>query len=185
MHLPVQLKYSGVAPSLMQRLLKDRLAEMARGRVKPRLLSEIKMPVEDVYWEDSELVACWDKNAKKGLIIIELSELYIVAFELGKKIADSRTGRTKPIICDLCYTWQQGGKATTVTCKRGRDGHTFTYLCCADLKCSLHIRDKTAEAILSRAHIREDIDIERRAIRLKQKLQKLISTLELLPITKH
>lgn len=166
----------------MQKLLKDQLAVIAKGRVKPRLLSEIKIPTEDPYWEDSELVACWDKSGRKGLILIELDKLYVTAFELGGKVTDSRTGRTKPIICDICCTWQQGGKAATITCIRERDCHTFTYLCCGDLRCSLHIRDKTTEALLSRAQLHEDVTSEQRAVRMKQRLYKLISTLELVSV---
>jgi len=168
----------------MQKLSKEQLVDIAKERVKSRLLSEVRIPAAESYWEDSELVACWDKSTRKGILVIELDELYLTTFELGGKVADSKTGRTKPVICDLCYTWQQGGKAATITCSRERDRHTFTYLCCADLRCSLHIRSETAEGTLSRAHIHEDLTPEQRTTRMRQRLYRFISTLELLPVTK-
>lgn len=163
----------------MHKPTRPQLADLAKGNVKPRLLANVKLPAEDMVWKDAELVACWDKGEKKGILLIELDKTYIAPFELGGRIADSRTGRTKPVICDLCCTWQQGGKAATITCTRQSDGHTFTYLCCADLCCSLHIRDKTAQAALSRAQLRENCTLDQRRIRLRRRLQKLISTLEL------
>jgi hypothetical protein len=105
-----------------------------------------------------------------------------VPFELTTKIADKITGRTKAIICDFCYTWQRGGNAGRITFHRPSDGHSFTFLCCADLNCGLHVRGKTPAATLSRAQLHEDLTPEQRVSRLSNKLQAVMTQLEQPPV---
>lgn len=91
-------------------------------------------------------------------------------------VTSSSTGRSQSIICDLCKTWQYGNKSGSISFKKDR-ATTVAYLCCDDLKCSMHVRNKTSEAFTSRAQLREDISIEQRIERLQGNLRTLVSSL--------
>lgn len=151
-------------------------------RVRPRLVRELRFAPEAIDdWSDRELLAITTRSPAEGVLLVQTSELYLVPYELTTKIADKATGRSKAIICDFCYTWQRGGNAGRITFQRARDGHSFTFLCCADLDCSLHVRGRTAAAALSRAQLHEDLEPEQRVARLTKKLQAVLTLLERSP----
>lgn len=103
---------------------------------------------------------------------------YVVAYELTEGLAQRSTGRAQPIICDFCRTWQRGSNAASITLQPDyRTGASTTFLCCADLNCSQHVRTQTSAAKLSRAQLREDLTDERRVARLKDRLRAVISQL--------
>ena len=97
-------------------------------------------------------------------------------------VADKATGRSKPITCDFCLTWQRGSNAGRITFERASDKHKFTYLCCGDLQCSLHIRGQTPQAMLSRTQLREDTTVEQRIARLQERVMRIITTLGAEPV---
>jgi hypothetical protein len=152
-------------------------------RVRPRLVRELRFVPEDITdWQDRELLAITTRSGAAGVALIQTDDTYLLPFELATKIADKTTGRTKAVICDFCYTWQRGSNAARITFQRPSDSHSFTFLCCADLKCSLHVRDHTSEAALSRSQLREDLTPAQRVQRLTEKLDSLIRLLGVLPV---
>ena len=145
----------------------------------------------DSEWAELEYVAVADRTNDKGILLFETkasdngvaSEFSATPYELSRRVFDRQTGRSKPIICDFCYTWQAGANAGRITFVRKFDQHSFTFLCCADLACSAHVRGKTPQATLSRAQLHEDLTPEQRIARLRQKLARLARDLQLTAIT--
>lgn len=153
--------------------------------MKPRFKRDLKYvasaeSLNNTGWEDLELLAIWNKSQKGGLLLIQPSQdLYLVPFELGAGNSDS-SGRSKPVVCDLCFTWRNSGDAGYITFyPDSRSNNSISFLSCFDLKCSDHVRTKTAVGIKSRAQLRENLDDNSRVERLKQRLQGLVETLEL------
>ncbi len=148
------------------------------NRVKPRLLKDLRFNPDIVDdWSILEILAVSTKSGDEGVLVIQTDHLYVMPYELRKGINDSVTGRSKPITCDFCFTWQQGGKAAQITFRRTFDNHTFTYLCCRDLGCSIHVRNLSHESLLSRTNLHEDITVDDRILRLKSKVNTVLKTL--------
>ena len=102
---------------------------------------------------------------------------------VGGVVRDSGSGRSKSVICDFCYSWRAGGNAGLVTFYADARSHDSTsQLCCLDLLCSLHVRTKTKDALLSRAQLREHMSDDDRIVRLKEHLQSFIDKLNLHPV---
>lgn len=156
---------------------------MRAAGVRGRLRRELRWtPDQYELYDDRELLAIADKAGRNGLLLIELGEaLYGTPYELLPGIRDA-SGRSKPVICDFCYTWQRGGNIGRITF-RLNENRTLTYICCADLQCSLHVRNLTPAAALSRTQLREDITVERRIERLRMKLEALVISLGSRPVS--
>lgn len=166
----------------MQAITTQQLAEMAKAAgIKQRLRQELRFSPESIEsWDELEYLAVYDRSMTKGVLVIELGgSMYLAPFEISRGISDGSTGRLKPVICDLCYTWQGGGNAGMLTVIRKSDQHSFTYLCCADLRCSDHVRTKTVAAERSRTQLHEDLNNEQRSERLALKLRRFVENLEL------
>lgn len=153
--------------------------------VRGRLLRELRFAPEQItHWDEHEFIFVTDRTGDKGVLVIELDgQHYATSYELTRRVIDKATGRSKPITCDLCYTWRAGGDGARIRFIRVRDKHSITLLCCGDLACSLHVRGKTAAAKLSRANLREDMTNEQRVMRLESKLRGFVKLLELQPLT--
>ncbi|HSX31400.1 MAG TPA: FBP domain-containing protein [Candidatus Saccharimonadales bacterium] len=164
----------------MKALSREEFAVLLKEqRVRPRLVQDLRFAPEEINdWEDLELLSVRTRSEAEGLLLIQLDSFYLLPYELTRGLRDTATGRSKPIICDFCYTWQQGGKISRITFHRASDDHRLSFLCCADLQCSRHIRNKTAESALSRTQLHEDITVAQRIERLKAKLQKLTGVLQ-------
>ncbi|HYG83536.1 MAG TPA: FBP domain-containing protein [Verrucomicrobiae bacterium] len=156
---------------------------LERAAIRPRLRRTVKfvaatgsMTTQD--WHNRELLAIADRSGNSGVLLIEIeNRLYALAYELSPGIKD-KTGRTKPVICDFCRTWQAGGNAARITFEKATSVyHSVTFLCCADLDCSLHIRDLTSAAKTSRAQLREDMTLDQRIQRLKNRLHEVVTDL--------
>lgn len=157
-------------------------ALLKEQRIKTRLRRELRFnPDEIMEWDNLEMLAIGTRSGAEGLLLMQTDNFYVLPYELTTGIADKASGRSKPITCDFCYTWQRGRSAARITFRRVSDNHTFTYLCCGDLRCSLHVRNFTAESTLSRTQLHEDITTEQRIERLKRKLNQLIHTLGINP----
>jgi hypothetical protein len=153
--------------------------------VRGRLLRELRFAPEQVAdWDEREFIHATDRTGDKGVLVVEIDgQRYAAPYALTRRVTDKATGRSKPIICDLCYTWRAGGDGARIRFVRAGDKHSITLLCCADLVCSSHVRSKTAAAKLSRANLREDMTSEERVVRLKSKLHGLVELLGLQPLT--
>lgn len=137
-------------------------------------------------WIDRELFNLPTKDNNAGILFIELDgRLYGAPYELAV-IRDALTGRSKPVICDFCKTWQAGGRAASISFRtKRRSFNSIGLLCCADLQCSLHVRNKTDAAKVSRSQLREDITTDDRVERLHQKLAAVVERLALSQLTQN
>jgi hypothetical protein len=170
----------------LDKILFDRL--ITEAPIKPRLKRELRfvasterMTPED--WAETELLAIADRNGNKGVLLLAPDEaLYVLPYELSRGLAGQKSGRPQPIICDFCRTWQSGGAGSITFRKDGLTANSVSYLCCADLGCSGHVRTKTAASKVSRAQLREDLTDLQRVERLKGRLRELIARFELDPL---
>ena len=174
----------------MRALNLDTFADLIQlAHVKARLRRELRftsstdsIPTEE--WPELELVAVSDRSGNEGVLLIELdAQLYVVPYELSIRMADLQTGRSKPVICDICNTWQSGANSARITFTHTKSLHKIGFLCCADLACSRHVRSKTKASILSRTQLHEDLNNAQRVDRLKRKLQGLAERLDLQPVS--
>ncbi len=155
--------------------------------LKPRLKSELRFvasteSISDEEWADRELLAISDRNGNKGVLLVSQDDLlYVLPYEFKSGITSSSTGRSQSIICNFCQTWQYGDKAGSISFTKSRTTNV-SYLCCADLKCSMHVRTKTLAAHTSRAQLREDLTNEQRIERLETRLKRILSELPVEPI---
>ena len=161
---------------------------MTDSSIKPRLKKELRFVtstenISDEEWHDRETLNITDRNGNKGVLLIELDEnLYIAPYELKTGIISSTTGKSQAVICDLCKSWQSGSRSGSITFAIDRTTNV-SYLCCEDLKCSLHIRNQTNAGHISRTQLREDLSIEQRIDRFKSRLQMIVTKLDLTPVT--
>ena len=140
--------------------------------------------ISNAEWQQYELLGVPTKDTAAGILLIELAgDLYAASYEINM-VRNHSTGRSVPIICDFCMTWRAGGRTGSITFRlKNKSLDSITYLCCLDLKCSLHVRNLTAAAQLSRAHLHETISEDDRIARLEKKLFFIVSNLALRPLT--
>lgn len=151
----------------------DLQANLKDTRIKPRIIRDLRYaPAEISYPESRDFLAIMNKSRSEGVLLFEDT---FYPFSLTKKAASS-TGRTDGIICDICATWQRGSNAARIAFQKS-DKATVSYLVCADLDCSLHVRDMTPESRLSRVQLREHISPQDRATRLRGSLSRILSGL--------
>lgn len=144
--------------------------------IKQRLKRELRFSPEQIGdWDERDFVAVMNRSKTEGVIVAELGKLYVIPFRLTARTA-TRTGRKEPVICDICATWQRGSYSAIITFVKEK--RSVSFLCCEDLNCSLHVRDRTSQAKLSRVHLRESLSTERRVERLHRKLQAIIQEVE-------
>ena len=94
-------------------------------RIKPRLVRELRFTPEEITnLDDLDLLAIGTRSGAEGLLLIQMTNAYVIPYELTAGIADKATGRSKPITCDFCYTWQRGGNVACITFRRASDNHT-------------------------------------------------------------
>lgn len=159
-------------------------ALLVAASVRKRLRSELRFIPEAITdWNEREFIAVSDRTGNKGVLVIELADnCYVTPYTLSGRLVNKQTGRSKALICDLCYTWQASGKGAQLSFTRATDGHGITLLCCGDLQCSQHVRSKTVAAVLSRANLREDLTDAQRVTRSHTKLAALVERLQLVPV---
>lgn len=128
-------------------------------------------------------VSCFYVDRKQtGLLFLLCDGDHYVTKVSKSSVTADKSGRLRPIICDLCYTRMPGSKITRVTTIRKTDSHSFTWLMCNNLDCSLHSREKTIESENSKKILGENITIEQRVRRLEKHIKNIVSTLQLQPL---
>ena len=158
----------------MSPITREQFSTLTKG-LKQRLRRELRFVPEEVTdWRDRDFLAVTNKQGNEGVLIIPFMDDLVMPFTLQVRKPNAK-GRVEAIICDICATWQRGPYSTIITFADG-DRRSVSFLCCADLNCSLHVRDKTAAATLSRTQLREQISPEDRIMRLQQRLMAMIST---------
>lgn len=153
----------------MKALTRD---DIANQPMKPRLKRELRFVPEEISgWEDRDFIAVMNRAQSEGVLIAELGERYVAPFRLQKRSANSQ-GRVEAIICDFCATWQRGSNSFVISFQKEKGSVSF--LCCGDLLCSFHVREKTLESKLSRMQLRETISVEGKIRRLRNRLQRIL-----------
>lgn len=143
---------------------------LMRARIKSRLVRDLRYIPEAIHdWSDYDFLVVTTKSGNEGVMI--LPDNTVKHFELHKRVAAS--GRVSPIICDFCATWQRGSNSATISFIKQQS--SVSYLVCGDLRCSLHVRDKTEESRLSRSQLRENISVDQRIRRLQQRLSAIFA----------
>ncbi len=173
----------------MRKLSQEEFNELVtEASIKPRLKKELRFVtstenISDDEWAERELLAITDRNGNKGVLLVSLDAIsYVIPYELKSGIISSLTGRSQSVICDLCRTWQYGNKSGSISFTKSKTSRV-SYLCCEDLRCSMHVRTKTPEAHTSRAQLREDLSIDQRIDRLKTRLAHYIAELSIEPVS--
>lgn len=153
----------------MKNLTRDDIANLP---IKARFKRELRFVPEEISnWDDRDFIAVMNKAGSEGVLIAEPGERYVAVFRLQKRTANFQ-GRTEAIICDFCATWQRGSNSAVISFKKEKGSVSF--LCCRDLLCSLHVREKTNEAKLSRTQLRETISVEDKIRRLRYRLGAIL-----------
>lgn len=173
----------------MKQLTQDEFNEvMNQASIRPRVKREVRFAqstsgLSDEEWHETELLAVSDRAGNRGVLLLDSGEaLYVAAYEVSRGITSSN-GQAQPIICDFCRTWQTGSRSGSVTLMRPvRDSGSVTFLCCADLECSRHVRNLTSAAKTSRSQLREDMSNEERIERLRVRISAIAEQLALAPI---
>lgn len=157
----------------MKTIGRDRFGLLLRSAcIKPRLIKELRFVPEEIHdWQDREFIAVTNRSRSAGVVVYPDAEA-VLPFGL-KRRSPNALGRIEPIICDICATWRRGTESAVITFER--QGSTVSFLCCEDLLCSLHVRDKTKAAKLSRTQLRENITIEGRIERLCGRLDRIVT----------
>lgn len=153
----------------MNSITREQLDEMlAEFRIPPRIKRDLRFIPEDIAnWQDRDFIAVTTRSGADGVLFVPFDTLRAVPFHLQKRAANS-TGRVEAITCDFCATWQRGSNSAIISFQK--QSSSVSFLCCADLLCSLHVRDKTAASVLSRTQLRENNTAEQRVRRLRQRL---------------
>lgn len=138
--------------------------------------------IYDTQNSDNEVSCFYVDRKQTGLLFLLCDGNYYVTKISKSPVTADKSGRIKPIICDLCYTRMPGSKIAKVTAVRKTDSHSFTWLMCNDLNCSLHSRDKTTESEDSKKILGENITIDQRISRLEKHIKNIVSTLQLQPL---
>jgi hypothetical protein len=147
-------------------------ARIVVARIKPRLRKVLRfVPEEITEWDSRDFLAVTDKSGNEGVL---LYQDITVPFTLSPMVARAG-GRVAAIICDICATWRRGPESAVLTLPKD-DNRTVSYLVCADLNCSLHVRAMTSAGVLSRSQIREDITPDRRKERLRERLAAILAS---------
>lgn len=165
---------------------------MTQVDMKPRLKAELRFvaSISDMTsddWHEAELLGIASKSGNGGVLLLAPDDdIYAIPYELSRGITNRQTGRAQPIICDFCRTWQAGNNAGSISFKKDkRSVNSVSFLCCADLKCSQHVRGKTNASRVSKAQLREDLVNEQRVERLRTQLRQIIADLQTQPVSPH
>lgn len=140
------------------------------ARITPRIIRDLRyVPSEITHPESRDFLAVMTKSRNDGVLLFQD---VVYPFSLSKKSAIS-SGRLEGVICDICASWQRGTNAARITLQK-TDKTSVSYLVCADLDCSLHVRDLTSASKLSRAQLREHISPDKRVERLLNNLTQML-----------
>lgn len=148
---------------------------VSEAHIKPRIVRELRfVPEEITDWESRDFLAVTNRSYSEGVLIAPLQKTYVVMFRLQKRLPN-KAGRLEPITCDFCFTWQRGSNSAIISFIRD-DKSSVSFLCCADLACSFHVRDITSASKISRTQLREHLSPQQRIRRLQMKLATLLET---------
>lgn len=150
----------------MNALSREDFSELTKT-LRPRLRRELRFVPEEISnWADRDFIAVTNRSKSEGVLVFD--DRRVAAFQLQSR-KPNPAGQLVAIICDFCATWQRGTNSAIITFAKEKS--TQSFLVCGDLNCSLHVRDKTPEAKLSRVQLRENNTVQERIERMKAKLK--------------
>ncbi len=154
----------------MKILSREEFIDMLRqARASKRLMRNLRYVPEEVSYPDQrDFMAIMTRSGNEGVLLLDGK---VIPMSLQKRSAN-RQGRIEAIICDICATWQRGTNSATLTFKKSATV-SISHLVCADLDCSLHVRDLTDEGRISRTQLRGHIAPKDRVDRLRERLDYL------------
>jgi hypothetical protein len=157
----------------MHKITREEFAgRLVVARIKPRLRRVLRFVPEEISnWDSRDFLAVTDKSGNEGVLIYQ--EI-TAPFTLSARVARIG-GQVAAVICDICATWRRGPESAVLTLDKG-DRRSVSYLVCADLDCSLHVRGMTDAGIFSRSQIREDITPDRRKERLRERIAEMLTS---------
>lgn len=160
----------------MNAITREQFTELVVS-IKPRLRRELRFTPEFIIdWQDRDFLVITNKQGNEGVMIVPFADFAVLPFVIDRRKPNA-AGRVEAIICDICATWQRGTHSAVITFTPSSD-RSVSFLCCGDLKCSLHVRGKTPAAILSRAQIREQLTPDERIERLMRRLTNITATVQ-------
>ncbi len=144
---------------------------------RPRLRRELRFTPEAITdWDDRDFLVVTNKQGNEGVLVVPFADDAVLPFVISRRQPNA-AGRVEAIICDICATWQRGTHSAVITFTASST-RTVSFLCCQDLRCSLHVRDKTSAASLSRAQLREHLTPEERIARLRIRLSNIVAAVQ-------
>lgn len=155
----------------MQPFTRNQFQELiTSAHIRPRLRRELRyVPEEITSWEDRDFLTVTNKQGGEG-ILIYLSDTLPFSLQPRRQNA---AGRIEAIICDICATWQRGTHSASITFQK--ESGSVSFLVCADLQCSLHVRGKTDASRLSKVQLRENVDTDGKVQRLQDRLRRIVA----------
>lgn len=158
----------------------DTYKEIVRQNYKNKLLiGELDKTFAALEDADYEVSDAYAESKNTGLLFLTTNEdLFVTKFSKSK-IKPDRMGRTKPIVCDLCFTVLPGSMVVHMRCVREFDKHVFSWLVCSNLACSSNVRELTDISLESKKILGETVSIEKKITRLQKHMLVLINTLKL------
>ncbi len=171
----------------MKQLTQERFQELLQAApIRLKMKREVRFTTSvaqlaDEDWAITELLPITDRAGNQGVLVMQLAddEVALVEYALKRGLT-SNTGKAQPIICDFCRTWQTGSRSGSITLQKpARGAGSISFLCCADLACSRHVRNLTDAAKTSRSQLREDLSNEQRVERLQRRvieIARLVTT---------
>jgi hypothetical protein len=164
---------------MTQHSREELLKLIAKRRIRSRLSRDLRITDKTIdHWNKYELTVVWTKSHNEGLLIMQLEDAHVASFIATAPLKDTATGRLKPAICDLCYTYRKGGEICRITFDLKRENKKLGFLYCADLECSRNVRNLTSAATYSRTQLHEALNVSQRIERLRSKLEILTERLE-------
>jgi FBP C-terminal treble-clef zinc-finger len=140
-------------------------AGLSKQKVAKYAVQKLFIP----YYAEVELLPLTDKAGTRGIIIFENNGNKAAEFELRKTKA-AKSGISKPVICDFCYTLRPMKKVAMITFYADRSKlRSTTFYICADIACSLHVRGHTDVLDYAKSQLREDVTVDDRIKRLHEK----------------
>ena len=160
----------------MNALSREAFTELT-STMRPRLRRELRFVAEEISdWESRDFLAVTNKQGNEGVLIVPFLGNIVAPFVVQARQPNA-SGRVEAVICDICATWQRGTHSAAITFTVDKT-RSVSFLCCADLLCSFHVRSQTAAATLSRAQLREQITVDARIQRLRDRLASILSVYE-------
>ena len=126
-------------------------------------------------WDDLDFLGWRDLSAPQRAYLVTTTDDGLVGVVL--RLASSDAGQARRTMCSLCLTTHPGDGVSLMTARKagrsGQQGNSVGVYLCADLACSLYLRDKKDAGPGGRLH--ESLTLEEKAARTTAKLAAFLA----------